>query len=169
MKVENLLLNICIKSLFIFVFLSVFFFAYTKDIIKTNLQDVILNIYNKAVKSNSQTVSLLDMFNKFFQSNIEINADEIKDQTDATKNNNDILLTIAIIISCFLLFLILLLITLFNTICVKNILLMRIIALNICVYFIIGVIEIIFFNNIGMKYIPINESEILEVIKTIHT
>ena len=109
------------------------------------------------------------MFNKFFQSNIEINADEIKDQTDATKNNNDILLTIAIIISCFLLFLILLLITLFNTICVKNILLMRIIALNICVYFIIGVIEIIFFNNIGMKYIPINESEILEVIKTIHT
>jgi len=169
MKIENSLINISIKSLFIFVFLTLFFFAYTKDIVKKNLEGLILNIYNKAAQTNTnQSPSLLNMFNNFFKSNVEINANEIKDQTEATTNNNNILLMIAIMMIVFFLFIIVLLMTLFNTVCVKNILFTRIIILNICVYSIIGFMEILFFNKIATKYIPINESEIIEVIKTIH-
>ena len=170
MKIENSLINISIKSLFILVFLTIFFFAYTKDIVKKNLEGVILNMYNKAVKTNnSQTPSLLDMFNNYFKSNIEINANEIKDQTEATTNNNNILFTISIMMIVFFSILIVLLMTLFNTVCVKNILLTRIIILNICVYSIIGFVEILFFNTIALKYIPINESEIIEVITSLFT
>ena len=171
-SIQNYIFNILLKSLFIFTFLSVFFFLYTKNVVRKELERIIIKIYNENIKNtniknfkdqNTNNNIFIDNILKNYTNNIKLK--NLKDQTTNTINNNNFILTVDIIIISFLLFCIFLLLIIFNNICKKNILIFKIIMLNLCVYSIIGLIEIKFFNEIGKNYIPIKKNEILNVFK----
>ncbi len=155
-------INILLHVFILFTFLTVYFFFKIAKVTETTLNNELGQLVDenmqkalndlstedkKALKESLKDLDLkglMDYYNR-------------PDHVMVVNNNWDLLTALLIIIGLFLVFLVS--IVILKYVCKKNINITHIIGENIAVFSLVGVIEVLFFLNVGMKYIPILPSK----------
>lgn len=153
----NYIFSISIKVLYLFIFLSCFFYIIVQkkvtEHLSDTLSDTLYNNYNNIINKNN-----LNFYIKTSLNDINIHENE------TIKYNN----LIYLLNVCFIIFFLIIPIIIYY-ICVfifnKKIPITQIIIYNIILYSLVGIIEYIFFKQIASKYIPVTNGEILSDIK----
>ncbi len=170
MDTVNVLINVIIHCLILFVFLSLFFFLYIAKREQEALNDqsqqickripYILDILKEQDKNNYINWQIVRQ-----KSQEELNTDDL-DINDYIVKNNTELKYVSIIIGVSLLILAILIYIYYKYIVGKYVDIGYIIKENIIIFIFIGIIEFLFFKNIASKYIPIFPFEISNTILT---
>lgn len=155
-------INILLHVFILFTFLTVYFFYKIAkvtentlnnelgDLVDENMQKALNELSNDDKDSLKKTLKdinlkgLMDYYNR-------------PDHVMIVNNNWDLSTSVIIIISLFLILLVSVIIL--KYVCKKNVNIIHIIGENIAVFALVGVIEVLFFLNVGMKYIPILPSK----------
>jgi hypothetical protein len=176
-KIFNKLLNLNLHILILFIFLTIYFFTYVaikeKEKIDTSLNTII----------NDQTISLLSQLDKWDKKlsptgksninwdNVEKNANKLKNkyigEIPSIKSNNKKLLIISIISICVILFIfigMLIYTKIKKNELDGNINIKHIIIENVIIFIFVGIIELLFFQFIINKYIPIGQEFVVTEI-----
>lgn len=158
----NTYVNILLHIFILFIFLTVFFFYKISKLTETKLNNEL------GILIDENMTKLFDKLESDDQESLKkvlktLNLKGLMDYYDnvdivmEVNNNWNFSTAIIIIISLFLL--LLLSIILLKYVCGKEINLSHIIGENIVIFSLIGIIEVLFFLNVGMKYIPILPSK----------
>lgn len=171
MRDENLsiTLNVGIHMIILFIFLTLLFFLYIKNV---EIQSVEKQLKNFVAPG---TISFLDEINKYtkqlpttqqsavWNGILATSEAEIPKYSQpseyVTSNNNNVIKT-TILINCIVCFVIFSLILLFKYILNKGINMQYILSQNFVLFFLIGILEFVFFITIVHHYIPSSPDKI---------
>ncbi len=161
----NLIINVIVHSLILFIFLSTFFFLFISKKEKESLDYQVDNLCKNRIPEVLKIIDDNDK-NRIINWNLisqkaqeEIKIDDLNIDNYIQTNNNT-LVYISIIIGFSLLLLCILFYVYYKYILNEEVHLSYLIKENIVVFIFIGAIEFLFFKNIASKYIPIFPVEI---------
>lgn len=160
-------LNIAIHVLILFCFLSLFYIFYVSDIERTNFNDEIKSLLNQGVSSGYDQLEGNDKTLVDYELSV-LPLEKLSEYYSAPdeyveEHNNMIFFTMIYVnITLFLLILFISLLLMYS--CNQCISLKKILFENTLGFIVIGVIELLFFKNVGMKYVPVNPSTMTTTI-----
>jgi hypothetical protein len=163
-KNKNFIFSISIKILYLFIFLSCFFYIIVEKEVTHNLSNNIANIFSNMYESNysdNDNIKNNNIIKYYTQTNLKYSELE-----DNTLKYNNLLYFLNI---CFIVFLIIVPIIIYyisKVVYNKDIPVLQILLFNLIIYSLVGLIEYIFFINIASKYIPVTNGDIVNVIKS---
>ena len=164
---KNFIFSISIKILYLFIFLTCFFYIIVKKQVTDHLSDNIStmlseSVNNKLNKENSNDIVKYNPFIQLYTNSIFNDETEYKRET-IIYNKLVFFLNITFII--FLIILPVIIYYMSRFVFNKNIPIIQILIFNLFLYIFVGIIEYIFFMKIASKYIPITNGDITNVIK----
>jgi hypothetical protein len=158
---KNYIFSISIKVLYLFLFLSCFFYIIVQkqvtDHLSDNLSDILYENYKKNQIEKDQYNLLLSYYNSSPNDKLE--------HEDKTIRYNNLLYILNI---CFIIFFLIIPMVIYYVskfIFNKDIPIGQILIFNIILYILVGIIEYTFFTQIASKYVPVTDGEILNIIK----
>lgn len=161
---RNFIFSISIKILYLFIFLSCFFYIIVEkqvtNHLSDNISDMLYNTYNENTKdNNNQDFNLL--FNYYASSSLN----DTSELESKTIRYNKLLyyLNVTFVIFFFIIPIVIYYVSRF--VFKSNIPIGQILLFNILLYILVGTIEYMFFMHIASKYIPVTNGDILNVIK----
>ena len=168
-SVQSFVISLILHIAILFTLLGLIFLFYISNSIRHAFMVQIRNITDDAF--NTFVSSLNDkevaIFNNYLYKNKDY-LDKMRDfynnPAPETKINNEWLTKMIIITICFLILITLIVVAILKFKCGYDIHLVRIIIINVMIFIFVGAIELLFFNNIITKYIPIKPSFILQSI-----
>jgi hypothetical protein len=154
--------NIALHVTFLFLFLSVFFIKYVKNIESVALNNEIDHIINNAFKNITnndnikQTINTIKDYNNTNSSYIFDYYKNIFNQDDQERNSvNTTIINSIVHIDVLLVFvLILFVIILIKTNSISLITIVHVIGENILTFILVGIVEYLFFTKIALNYVP---------------
>ena len=159
----NLITDLSIHGLILFIVLTCFFLLYitkiTKSAMKNHLSDIIDDNIDKVINNRKiMSDSIIE----------NIPFEHVKKNFEKTdkfqKNNNDWLQYSLIITNILLALLVIIFINVLMYICNKNIDLIHIIKINLYTFILVGFVEYLFFKRIAMKWVPSKPSLMINTI-----
>ena len=156
-------INILTHVAFLFTILTCLFIFYTSKIVEDSVNNQIVDLIDYNIKSNNKenTANLLSYESLNF-SVVKLKKIFSLENTERTGINNLVKSIMIVVITAFIIMLILTVLVaknLCNNISVKEILIE-----NIIIFVFIGIIEITFFLNIILKYIPSYPSTLSKIV-----
>lgn len=161
---KNFIFSISVKILYLFIFLSCFFYIIVEKQVTNHLSDNISNMIYDTYQSNvnkddSQQYDIL--FNYYSSSTLN-DASELEEKTI---KYNKLLYYMNIVFIVFFIIIPIVIYYVSRFVFNKDIPIIQILIFNIILYALVGSIEYVFFVNIASKYIPVTNGDILNVIK----
>lgn len=162
----NLSVNCVLHACILFTIIGGFYFLFVSKIaangFKSTIQKQIDNIFKPLENRN------LEQIKKYIKPNEQV-LDKIIDlydkPTETTKTQNDWIKRVYLLVIVFLLFIVILIVSLFKIFCHNvHVDIGHIIFENIVFFMLVGCVEIMFFLKIGMHYIPSKPSLLLTTI-----
>lgn len=161
---KNYIFSIFIKVLYLFVFLSCFFYIIVEKQVTEHLSDSISDMLSESYRNNTNkedTQQYNILFN--YYTNSKLNDEPTLEDKTIRYNKLLFLLNISFIVFLIIIPIIIFYVSrfVFNT----PIPIGQILLFNLILYIIVGAIEYIFFMYIASKYIPVTNGDILNEIK----
>ena len=156
---KNYIFSISIKVLYLFVFLSCFFYIIVQKQVTNHLSDNLSDMLSDTYKNKIQTneYNILNYYSGSLSDKNELD--------NKTIRYNNLLYMLNI---CFVIFFLIIPIVIYylsKYVFCKDVPIVQILTFNIILYTLVGIIEYIFFKYVASKYIPVTDGEILNVIK----
>ena len=164
-KTEKLV-NILLHVLILFTILSVIFWLVISKVESKGITDELNNNINKYLDTFKDD-SDMKTFSNNFSEPLDVLENMYSDPDEVTESNNAwlfkanilyILILVVIIVSILL--------TMRYTCGIKDFPILHILKENMVIFLFIGIVEVWFFLNIGMKFIPTKPSMIVNNVKT---
>ena len=164
---QNFVFSVSIKILYLFIFLSCFFYIIVQKQVKEHLSDNISGMlsenYKTQIDKNNYNIDEYNLlFNYYSKSSLNDNT-ELEKKT--IKYNNLVFFLNVTFIGFFIVIPIIIYYVsyyVFN----KKIPIVQILIFNLILYTLVGIIEYIFFITVASKYVPVTNGDILNVIKS---
>lgn len=157
-------INIGFHVWILFTFLTIFFFTFIAKTEKKAVQSELNNIINTETPVILQSIDNIggQYINWSQVSDIGDKIQNTSNKNNSTiDNHNKKLLTLAITISSVIFFILIGLIIYFTYFKKYNIKLLTILTDNFFIAIFVGIIELLFFLNVALKYIPVTKSELV--------
>lgn len=155
---EDIAVHAIFHVLILIIVLTAFFFIVVENIERKSLSDQLINGIKNGLKDVKMEKNS-DVYNKLTKLSQIYNK---PDSTNVVYNNSLYMICIGAIVTLSMVLITLLLTLKFSSgRCVR---LLDIILENMLLFICVGVVEYIFFINIGMKFVPIKPSYIAELI-----
>ena len=161
---KNYIFSISIKVLYLFIFLSCFFYIIVQKQVTDHLSGSLSDMFHGTYKNNINNIDIQQydlLLNYYSKSSLS----DKNEHEDKTLRYNNLLYFLNI---CFIIFFLIIPAIIYyisRFVFNKNIPIIQILIFNIILYSLVGIIEYIFFKQIASKYIPVTNGEILDVIK----
>jgi hypothetical protein len=168
---SSVYVDLVLHILILFTFLTVFFFVKVSKMTETTLNNELASLVDENMKETLDNLSeeqkeVLKSAIKPLNLQSLMNYYKNPDLVMKVNNNWCLATSVIIIIGIFLLFLSSFVIL--RYVSGKDINILHLIGENVVVFTLIGVVEMLFFYNIGVKYIPVLPSKnIITVIETL--
>uniref|UniRef100_A0A6C0I6W4 Uncharacterized protein n=1 Tax=viral metagenome TaxID=1070528 RepID=A0A6C0I6W4_9ZZZZ len=161
---KNYIFSIFIKVLYLFIFLSCFFYIIVEKQVTNHLADNISNMlsdtYNKNVKGDD-----IKKYNMLFNYYTGSNLNDISQLEDKTMRYNNLIYTLNVTFIIFLVIIPIIIYYVATFVFNKKIPIVQILIFNVILYILVGAIEYMFFIHIASKYIPVTDGDIINEIK----
>jgi|LauGreDrversion4_2_1035121.scaffolds.fasta_scaffold14585_6 hypothetical protein len=163
---KNYIFSIFIKVLYLFIFLSCFFYIIVEKQVTNhladNISDMLSDTYNKNVKRDD-TKKYIMLFNYYTGTNpYDISQSELEDKT---LRYNKLIYILNITFIIFLIIIPIVIYYIATFVFNKKIPIVQILIFNVILYILVGAIEYMFFIHIASKYIPVTDGDIINEIK----
>jgi len=164
---KNYIFSISIKVLYLFVFLSCFFYIIVQKQVTEHLSDNLSDILSDSYKNNQtdSKIKLLSIENNILLNYYNSSLNDKTEHEDKTVKYNKLLYILNIYFIVFFLIVSIIIYYVSKFVFDKDIPIRQIIIFNLVLYILVGIIEYTFFTQIASKYIPVTNGEILNVIK----
>jgi hypothetical protein len=162
---KNFIFSISIKILYLFIFLTCFFYIIVKKQVTDHLSDNISTMLSDSINNNENSNDIVQKYNPFIQlyTNSILNDETEYKRETIIYNKLVLFLNITFIIFLIILPVVIYYMSIF--VFNKKIPIIQILIFNLFLYIFVGIIEYIFFMKIASKYIPITNGDITNVIK----
>ena len=165
---KNFIFSISIKILYLFIFLTCFFYIIVKKQVTDHLSDNISTMLSDSFNSKLNKENSNDIVQKY-NPFIQLYTNSILNDETEYKHETIIYNKLVFFLNItFIIFLIILPVIIYYTsrfVFNKKIPIIQILIFNLFLYIAVGIIEYIFFMKIASKYIPITNGDITNVIK----
>ena len=164
---KNYIFSISIKVLYLFLFLSCFFYIIVQkqvtEHLSHSLSDMLSDSYNNNINNNNimENEQYNILLNYYSQSSLN----DKNEHEDKTIRYNNLIYFLNICFVIFFIIIPLVIYYIFKYVYNNDLPIMQILLFNILLYSLVGIIEYIFFKEIASKYIPVTNGEIINVVK----
>ena len=166
----HFIINNLFHVLILLTFLTIIFFTFISKKEEDTVSRELNSVINNQVPSMLDNLNDLDgkLNNSIKWENLSKVADKLDDKykgdDQSIKKHNDKLLQTSVILCSIVFIIIILLIIYYKVINNYNIGLLEILKENISVFFLVGIIELLFFINVALKYSPVKSSDMSNII-----
>lgn len=164
---KNYIFSISIKVLYLFIFLSCFFYIIVQKQVTDNLSDKLSDILSDSYKNNQTDIKtkVFSIENNILLKYYNSSLNDKTEHEDKTVKYNNLLYILNIYFIVFFLVISIIIYYVSKFVFHKDIPIGQIIIFNLILYILVGIIEYTFFIQIASKYIPVTNEDLLKNIK----
>jgi hypothetical protein len=165
----ELILNVIVHVIILFIFLSIFFITYVSKITEEKFNSEIISLINDNMKNKMGKINTLKKYATGILGSDYINAKKLNEYYSGNRTpkniNNDWLFKYIITTDIYLIILFVLILVVIKMVCKQDISPVKgILFKNAVIFTLVGIIEYLFFKYVAMYYVPTKPSDVINGI-----